>query len=230
MEQTWLDWARRLQAIAQSGLAYSPNQYDLDRYEAVREIAAEMMAAGSASSVAPIRDLFAGQTGYATPKVDMRAAVFRENRILLVQESEDGAWSLPGGWADVGESPAEATVREVREEPGYETRGETAGRVRPQSPRPPAHPVPRLQALLPVRADRRRAGAEQRNHWRRLVRRRQAAAPVNHARHGRADPPLLRALPESKVAHGFRLSKPVARASTRCCGLQLTAWTASRTA
>jgi ADP-ribose pyrophosphatase YjhB (NUDIX family) len=122
MEQTWLDWARRLQAIAQSGLAYSPNQYDLDRYEAVREIAAEMMAAGSASSVAPIRDLFAGQTGYATPKVDMRAAVFRENRILLVQESEDGAWSLPGGWADVGESPAEATVREVREESGYETR------------------------------------------------------------------------------------------------------------
>src|ERR1022692_448203 len=100
MEQTWLDWARRLQAIAQSGLAYSPNQYDLDRYEAVREIAAEMMAAGSASSVAPIRDLFAGQTGYATPKVDMRAAVFRENRILLVQDSEDGAWSLPGGWAD----------------------------------------------------------------------------------------------------------------------------------
>ena len=82
MNPTWLDWARRLQAIAQSGLAYSPSQYDLERYEAVRQIAAEMMADGSASPVAPIRDLFAGQTGYATPKVDMRAAVFCENRIL----------------------------------------------------------------------------------------------------------------------------------------------------
>ena len=122
MEPTWLDWARRLQAIAQSGLAYSPNQYDLERYEAVRQIAAEMMADGSASPVAPIRDLFASQAGYATPKVDVRGAVFREDRILLVEEREDGGWTLPGGWADVGESPAEATVREVREESGYETR------------------------------------------------------------------------------------------------------------
>src|ERR1035441_7203951 len=122
MNSTCLDWARRLQAIAQSGLAYSPNQYDFERYAAVREIAAEMMADGSASPVAPIRDLFASQSGYATPKVDVRAAVFREDRILLVQEREDSAWSLPGGWADVGESPAEATVREVREESGYETR------------------------------------------------------------------------------------------------------------
>jgi ADP-ribose pyrophosphatase YjhB (NUDIX family) len=118
----WLDWARRLQAIAQSGLAYSPAQYDRDRYEAVREIAAEMMAYGSASPVAPIRDLFASQAGQATPKIDVRAAVFHEDRILLVEERADGAWSLPGGWADVEESPSDATVREVREESGYETR------------------------------------------------------------------------------------------------------------
>jgi ADP-ribose pyrophosphatase YjhB (NUDIX family) len=122
MEPTWLGWARRLQAIAQSGLAYSPSQYDLERYEAVRQIAAEMMADGSASALAPIRDLFASQAGYATPKVDVRGAVFREDRILLVEEREDGGWTLPGGWADVGESPAEATVREVREESGYQTR------------------------------------------------------------------------------------------------------------
>ncbi|MGC9947025.1 MAG: NUDIX hydrolase [Bryobacteraceae bacterium] len=123
MEQpTWLDWARRLQAIAQTGLAYSPNQYDLERYEAVREIAAEMLAQGSASPIAPIRGVFAGQAGYATPKVDVRGAVFREDRILLVLEREDGGWTLPGGWADVGESPADATVREVREESGYQTR------------------------------------------------------------------------------------------------------------
>ena len=122
MVPPWLDWARRLQAIAQSGLAYSPNQYDLERYEAVRDIAAEIMSHGSDSEVAPIRGLFASQSGYATPKLDVRAAVFRDGRILLVQEREDGRWTLPGGWADVGESPAEATVREVREESGYETR------------------------------------------------------------------------------------------------------------
>jgi len=121
-QPNWLNWARRLQAIAQSGLAYSPHQYDLERYEAVREIAAEMMAEGSARAIAPIRDLFDGQAGQATPKVDVRAAVFREDRILLVLERADGGWTLPGGWADVEESPAEATVREVREESGYETR------------------------------------------------------------------------------------------------------------
>lgn len=122
MEPDWLGWARRLQAIAQSGLAYSPNQYDLERYEAVREIASEMMAHGSAGAVAPIRNLFAGQTGYATPKVDVRGVIFRADRILLVLEREDGGWTLPGGWADVNESPAEATQREVREESGYEVR------------------------------------------------------------------------------------------------------------
>ncbi|MGD0363115.1 MAG: NUDIX hydrolase [Bryobacteraceae bacterium] len=122
MQSTWLDYARRLQAIAQSGLAYSPNQYDLERYETVCEIAAQMMAAISAAPVAPIRVLFAGQSGYATPKVDVRGALFRDERILLVREREDGGWTLPGGWADVGESPADATVREVREESGYRAR------------------------------------------------------------------------------------------------------------
>ncbi len=122
MQPSWLDYARRLQAIAQSGLAYSPNPYDLERYETVREIAAQMMAAISAAPVEPIRVLFAGQSGYATPKVDVRGALFRDDRILLVREREDGGWTLPGGWADVGESPADATVREVREESGYQTR------------------------------------------------------------------------------------------------------------
>jgi ADP-ribose pyrophosphatase YjhB (NUDIX family) len=122
MQPSWLDYARRLQAIAQSGLAYSPNPYDLERYETVREIAAQMMAAISAAPVEPIRFLFAGQSGYATPKVDVRGALFRDDRILLVREREDGGWTLPGGWADVGESPADATVREVREESGYQTR------------------------------------------------------------------------------------------------------------
>ncbi len=122
MPPKWLDWAQRLQAIAQSGLAYQPHDYDRERYQAVREIAAGMMADGAACEIQPVRDLLAGQTGYATPKVDVRAAVFRAGEILLVREREDGCWTLPGGWADVGESPSQATVREVREESGYETR------------------------------------------------------------------------------------------------------------
>lgn len=122
MPPQWLNWAQRLQAIAQSGLAYAPPLYDRERYQALLEIAAEMMARGADTEVAPVRGLFASQAGYATPKVDVRAAVFRAGEILLVREREDGGWTLPGGWADVGESPSQATVREVREESGYETR------------------------------------------------------------------------------------------------------------
>jgi len=118
---TWLTWARRLEAIAQSGLTYSPNKFDIQRYEEVRAIAAEMMASGAAlPDSAPIRDLFARQSGYATPKVDVRVAAFHENRILLVRELEDSLWTLPGGWADIGEPPAVAAAREAREESGYE--------------------------------------------------------------------------------------------------------------
>ena len=111
MQPKWLDWAQRLQAIAQSGLAYEPHQYDRERYEAVQEIAAEIAAQGGACDMAPVRTLFRGQAGYATPKLDVRAAVFQQGKILLVREREDGCWTLPGGWADVGESPAGAVDR-----------------------------------------------------------------------------------------------------------------------
>jgi ADP-ribose pyrophosphatase YjhB (NUDIX family) len=117
----WLAWSKRLQAIAQTGLTYARDHYDLERYEAVRRIAAEMMAAGSGlGNCDPIVDLFARHTGYATPKVDVRAAVFRDGKLLLVQEHEDGLWTLPGGWADVGDAPSVSVVREVKEESGYE--------------------------------------------------------------------------------------------------------------
>jgi ADP-ribose pyrophosphatase YjhB (NUDIX family) len=117
----WLTWARRLQAISQSGLTYCKDKFDIQRYEELRSITAEMMAAGaSLGDPAPIHDLFAHQAGYATPKVDVRVAAFRENRILLVRELEDGCWTLPGGWADAGEPPSIAAAREVREESGYE--------------------------------------------------------------------------------------------------------------
>ena len=120
-EPQWLIWARELQAIAQNGLTFSRDRFDIERYHAVREIASTMMAAGSGSEIPIIADLFAGQSGYATPKVDVRGAVFRDDRILLVRERSDGRWALPGGWADINQSASEAVTREIREEAGFET-------------------------------------------------------------------------------------------------------------
>ena len=118
-----LQWAQRLQAIAQNGLTYSKDPFDVERFNQVRQIAAEILAAGSAATTPEaLVELFKRNFGYATPKVDVRAAVFRENRVLLVQERSDGAWTLPGGWADIGDAPSVAAVREVREESGYETK------------------------------------------------------------------------------------------------------------
>jgi ADP-ribose pyrophosphatase YjhB (NUDIX family) len=122
MESTWLDWARRLNALAQTGLTFAENPYDIERYTAIRTIAAEMVAHGSGGDTSRVLDLFACDAGYATPKVDVRGVVFQDGKILLVQERSDGMWTLPGGWADVGDSPADAVVREIREESGYETR------------------------------------------------------------------------------------------------------------
>ncbi len=114
-------WAKRLQAIAQTGLTYARDQYDVERYRAVRRIATEMIAACStAISSAELLDIFNCEVGYATPKIDVRAAVFSQDSLLLVKERSEGAWALPGGWADVGDSPSVAAVRETREESGYD--------------------------------------------------------------------------------------------------------------
>jgi ADP-ribose pyrophosphatase YjhB (NUDIX family) len=115
----WLRWTRRLQAIAQDGLTYSHDEYDLGRYEQLRELAAEMLAAHSTGTLEEARNLLVLETGPATPKVDVRAAVFKEDRILLVKEPDEPGWSVPGGWADVGESASEAAARETLEESGY---------------------------------------------------------------------------------------------------------------
>jgi ADP-ribose pyrophosphatase YjhB (NUDIX family) len=118
----WLEWMQRLQAIAQTGLTYARDPFDVERYEAVREVAAEMAATHTDADVTHVRDLFAGEVGHATPKVDVRAVVFRGEAILLVRERAEGLWTLPGGWADIGESAGEAVVREAYEESGYRTR------------------------------------------------------------------------------------------------------------
>lgn len=122
MESGWLDWARKLQAIAQNGLTYGRDPYDVERFKSVRDIASQMMAVHADADPAYVRDLFASEIGHATPKVDVRGVVFQDDSMLLVRERSDGGWTLPGGWADVGESPAEAVVREIDEESGYRTR------------------------------------------------------------------------------------------------------------
>ena len=118
----WLEWMQQLQAIAQTGLNYAQDLFDIERYKHVRKIAAEMAADFSDAEASVMHALFAGEVGHATPKVDVRAAVFRDDGLLLVRERSDGLWTLPGGWADIGESPGEAVVREVWEESGYRVR------------------------------------------------------------------------------------------------------------
>lgn len=115
-------WARRIQAIAQNGLTYTEGAYDRERYEELTEIALEMLGAACDASPAELRGRLHLESGYVTPKVDVRGVVFSEGRILLVREAEDGLWTLPGGWADGGDTPAGAVEREIREESGYEAR------------------------------------------------------------------------------------------------------------
>ena len=132
----WLKWAAELQSLAQAGLWYSRDVYDRERFERVREIAAEMAAYGSDTPLEKVRTLFCGESGYQTPKLDTRAAIFRDDKILLVREN-DGLWSLPGGWVDVGLSIGENAVKEVREEAGLDARPERLIAVQqPQHGRP----------------------------------------------------------------------------------------------
>src|SRR5690349_866057 len=123
MEERWLEWGRALQTISQNGLAYTQNPFDVERFAEIRKIAAEILSTYSGLESEPMLELFMGEQGYATPKVDVRGAVIQDNRILLVRELLDnGRWTLPGGWADVSDSPSEAVLREIREESGYEAR------------------------------------------------------------------------------------------------------------
>lgn len=115
----WLKWSRQIQAIAQSGLAYTPNPFDQERYHQLMHIAAEMMAVQTQGDVGDVLKVFEQQSGYATPKVDVRGVLFKDGKILMVRELMDGGrWTLPGGWVDVNEPPSLAVEREMREEAG----------------------------------------------------------------------------------------------------------------
>ncbi len=122
MASNWLERAQRLQAIAQNGLTFAKDPFDVERYEQIRSIAAEIVAAHTGMEEAAVVERFAAESGYATPRIDVRGVVFHAERILLVRERQDGLWTLPGGWADVGDSPREAVEREIYEESGYEAR------------------------------------------------------------------------------------------------------------
>jgi len=116
----WLEWAREIQQLCQTGLAFSESEYDTQRYKRLTEIAAEITALHSDISKNKLTENFLAHPGYATPKVDIRAVIIENNKILLVQEAMDNKWSMPGGWADVGESPAAAIIRETKEESGLD--------------------------------------------------------------------------------------------------------------
>ncbi len=120
IKYAWLDMAKRMQALAQSGLEYSDNKYDRDRYQQMRQLSLEIMHDFTELRMDKLVGAFASEQGYQTPKVDVRGVVFRGDQILMVRETIDGNWSLPGGWADVGLTPSEVAIKEVFEESGLE--------------------------------------------------------------------------------------------------------------
>src|SRR6185369_11148801 len=120
----WIDWAREIFSLSQAGLTYSKNEFDIDRYKRLQEITAEMIASQSEIMKETALDSFSMQAGYITPKVDVRGAVIREGKILLIQERADDKWAMPGGWADLGNSPASVAEREVWEESGYRVKAQ----------------------------------------------------------------------------------------------------------
>ena len=121
--EKWLQWAVELQSIAQAGLFYGKDPFDRERYQRIRDIAAEMISFKTEIPLEKVKDLFCCEQGYQTPKLDTRAAIFKEDKILLVRE-KNGTWSLPGGWVDVNVSVRENVIKEVNEEAGLDVRPE----------------------------------------------------------------------------------------------------------
>ena len=117
VQPQWLEWAKELQFIAQAGLTYSKDVFDIERFERIREIAAEMLSLQSGIPIEKVKNLFCNETGFQTPKLDTRAAIFKDDKILLVKE-KNGTWSLPGGWVDINQSIKTNTEKEVKEEAG----------------------------------------------------------------------------------------------------------------
>ena len=143
----WLEWAIRLQSLAQNGLAYSKDVFDIQRFEEIRQIAAEMLVIPSGLPLEKVEELFCNESGYQTPKIDTRAAIFEDGKILLVQES-DGRWALPGGWCDVDQSVMDNTIKEVREEAGLDVRAEKVIAILDKAKNNPARSAHRVTKVF----------------------------------------------------------------------------------
>lgn len=117
--EKWLQWAVELQSLAQAGLFYGKDKFDIERFKRIRDISAEMISYKSQIPIDKVKDLFCNEIGYQTPKLDTRAAIFKDQKILLVKEN-NGTWSLPGGWVDVNVSVKENAIKEVKEEAGLD--------------------------------------------------------------------------------------------------------------
>lgn len=122
MEPNWLSYVKRVQALALNGLTYTTNGYDLERYEELKQISFQLLAELTETELPKIQDFFTAETGYQTPKIDIRAVIIQDGKILMVREKTDNCWSLPGGWADVGYSPGEVAAKEVWEEAGLKVK------------------------------------------------------------------------------------------------------------
>lgn len=121
-QHPWLEWIKQVYALSRWGLTYAKDPFDLERYEVLHDLSVQMMADFTDMDKTRITELFAHEVGYVTPKVDVRGVVFRDGKLLMIQENWDGRWALPGGWADIGLSPAEVAVKEVAEESGFEVK------------------------------------------------------------------------------------------------------------
>lgn len=147
-EPSWLSLSRELRAIAQIGLTFSKDPFDRQRFERIRELGAALAAEGAGADSSRVLDLFEQDVGYATPKVDVRGAAFRDGRVLLVREVSDGGWTLPGGWADVNQTPAECVVREVAEESGFLARAVKLAAVHDYRKRQPRRHIESIYKLF----------------------------------------------------------------------------------
>lgn len=160
---TLLEWVRKLQAIAQNGLAFTQDPFDRERYVQLQELAATVLRTELNVPLTTAREFWQGEYGYATPKVDVRGAVFDGDRVLLVRERSDGRWTLPGGWVDVNDSPSHAVAREIREESGYEARAVKLAALvdKNRHPHPPAlHHIYKLLFLCELLGGKAQASAE----------------------------------------------------------------------
>ena len=185
---TLLDWARKVQAIAQNGLAFTTDPFDKERYTELTELVATLLATELDIPVAQAKGFWEGDEGYVTPKVDVRGGIFEDDRVLLVRERSDGRWTLPGGWVDINDSPSGAVVREIREESGYQARAVKLAALidKRRHPHPPGiHHIYKLFFLC-----ERTGGApddEQRDRRRAVLSRAGAAGALHRARPRLAD-------------------------------------------